>query len=91
VQNAPLVSEANVSAANVSVATSMVSVATSMVSEATSMVSVADSVPKAINTEALGFIQEKSETVLINSNFRCGYYINREKLYNLLKYKYKIF
>lgn len=38
----------------------------------------------------LGFIEEKSETVLINSNFRCGYYINREKLYSLLKYKYKI-
>lgn len=27
-------------------------------------------------------------TVLINSNFNCGYYINREKLFNLLKYKY---
>lgn len=29
-------------------------------------------------------------TVLINSNFNCGYYINREKLFNLLKYKYKM-
>jgi hypothetical protein len=27
---------------------------------------------------------------MINSNFSCGYYINREKLYKLLKYKYKI-
>ena len=30
------------------------------------------------------------ETVLINSNFNCGFYINREKLYELLKYKYRI-
>jgi hypothetical protein len=30
------------------------------------------------------------ETVLINSNFNCGFYINREKLLDILKYKYKI-
>jgi hypothetical protein len=89
---APLVSEANVSEANVSEASvseasvSEASVSEASVSEATSKVSEA----KASNTEDLGFIQEKSETVLINSNFRCGYYINRDKLYSLLKYKYKI-
>lgn len=33
---------------------------------------------------------EKSETVLINSNFTCNYYVNREKLFELLKYKYNI-
>jgi TATA-box binding protein (TBP) (component of TFIID and TFIIIB) len=38
----------------------------------------------------LKFLEEKSETVMINSNFSCGYYINREKMYKLLKYKYKI-
>ena len=38
----------------------------------------------------LDFIGHKSETVLINSNFSCGYFINREKMYELLKYKYKI-
>lgn len=38
----------------------------------------------------LNFIPESTETVLINSNFSCGYYINREKLYNILKYNYKI-
>jgi hypothetical protein len=38
----------------------------------------------------LRFIGDKNETVMINSNFSCGYYINREKMYNLLKYKYKI-
>ena len=32
----------------------------------------------------------KCETVLINSNFNCGYYINRDKLLDILKYKYKI-
>ncbi len=30
------------------------------------------------------------ETVLINSNFNCGYFVNREKLFDKLKYKYKI-
>ena len=32
----------------------------------------------------------KSETVLINSNFSCGYYLDREKLFNQLRYKYNI-
>ena len=34
--------------------------------------------------------KQTSDTVLINSNFNCGFYINREALYDLLKYKYKI-
>jgi len=33
---------------------------------------------------------QKSITVLINSNFNCGFYINREKLHQLFKYKYNI-
>lgn len=40
--------------------------------------------------EPLKFLDHKSETVMINSNFSCGYYINREKMYKVLKYKYKI-
>ena len=36
------------------------------------------------------FLEDKTETVLINSNFNCGYFINREKLFDLLKYKYKL-
>ena len=40
--------------------------------------------------EGLDFIEGKSETVLINSNFNCGYYIDRDKLHDLLKYKYRI-
>ena len=38
----------------------------------------------------LSFIEDKSETVLINSNFNCGYYIDRHKLHDLLKFKYRI-
>jgi hypothetical protein len=30
-----------------------------------------------------------SDTVLINSNFNCGYQINREMFFEILKYKYK--
>ena len=33
---------------------------------------------------------QKSDTVLINSNFNCGFYINREALADILKYKYNI-
>ena len=40
--------------------------------------------------ENLTYLKDKTETVLINSNFNCGYYINREKLFDILKYKYKI-
>ena len=32
----------------------------------------------------------KDETVLINSNFNCGFFINRESLFDILKYKYNI-
>ena len=38
----------------------------------------------------LTFLNDRTETVMINSNFNCGYYINRENMYNILKYKYKI-
>ena len=34
--------------------------------------------------------EQKSDTVLINSNFNCGFYINRETLYDILKLKYNI-
>lgn len=45
---------------------------------------------KPIVGDDLSYKKSKTETVLINSNFNCGFYINREKLYNLLKYKYHI-
>lgn len=38
----------------------------------------------------LEYLSDKNETVLINSNFNCGYYINRDKLYTILREKYKI-
>jgi len=33
---------------------------------------------------------DKVETILINSNFNCGFYINREMLSSILTYKYNI-
>lgn len=33
---------------------------------------------------------ESEETVLINSNFNCGFFINREVLFEILKFKYNI-
>lgn len=41
-------------------------------------------------TTRLECIKKMSYTVLINSNFNCGYYINRSKLYEILRNKYKI-
>lgn len=35
-------------------------------------------------------IEDKTETVLINSNFNCGYFIDRDKLYHKLRYEYEI-
>ena len=40
--------------------------------------------------ETLMFQENSSETVLINSNFNCGFFINREVLYEMLKSKYNI-
>jgi TATA-box binding protein (TBP) (component of TFIID and TFIIIB) len=45
---------------------------------------------KPILGDDLDFQRDQCETVLINSNFKCGYYINRDALYHLLKYKYRI-
>jgi len=36
----------------------------------------------------LSFILDKSETILINSNFNCGYYIKRDVLNEIFKKKY---
>lgn len=38
----------------------------------------------------LTYKEDTNETVLINSNFNCGFFINREALYDILKYKYNI-
>lgn len=35
-------------------------------------------------------LKNRTETVLINSNFNCGYFINRDKLYDILRHQYKI-
>lgn len=36
------------------------------------------------------YLKDKIETVLINSNFTCNFYINRTILYQILKYDYNI-
>ena len=41
-------------------------------------------------TEKLYYKEDSEETVLINSNFNCGFFINREALNDILKYKYNI-
>jgi hypothetical protein len=38
----------------------------------------------------LSYKPDTEETVLINSNFNCGFYINREVLFDVLKFKYNI-
>lgn len=40
--------------------------------------------------DILYYNEENIETVLINSNFSCNYFINRDKLSDILKYKYKL-
>lgn len=38
----------------------------------------------------LKYIKDSESTVLINSNFNCGFYIDREKLFNILRFNYGI-
>jgi len=38
----------------------------------------------------LEYKENTNETVLINSNFNCGFFINREALYDILKFKYNL-
>jgi hypothetical protein len=44
----------------------------------------------ATNNYSLNYIKESESTVLINSNFNCGFYIDREKLFNILRFTYGI-
>ena len=38
----------------------------------------------------IDYNKDKIENILINSNFSCGFYINREQLYNILRNKYQV-
>lgn len=40
--------------------------------------------------EKINYSMDKIQTVLINSNFNCGFYLDRNKLYNILKYNYDL-
>ena len=44
--------------------------------------------PLVKNTIKLSFIQSKTQTVLINSNFNCGYYLKRDVLNDIFKKRY---
>lgn len=35
-------------------------------------------------------LKQKRDTILVNSNFNCNYYLNREKLYRIMKQEYNI-
>ena len=39
------------------------------------------------HSKTINYKENTIETVLINSNFTCNYYINRDNLFNILKYK----
>jgi len=54
------------------------------------LVDVLNPIIKLDENNIISWDPSKSETVLINSNFRCNYYVNRDKLFELLKYKYRI-
>jgi hypothetical protein len=43
-----------------------------------------------IYDELTNEIDVRFDTILINSNFNCRYYINRENMFDILKYKYNI-
>lgn len=45
---------------------------------------------KPYTKENLQFLPNSIETILINSNFKCNFFINREALYQKLKYTYQI-
>jgi len=40
--------------------------------------------------DELSYLKDRCETALINSNFNCGFFIDRDKLFHLMKYKYRI-
>ena len=49
------------------------------------------SILRPVLSNSLDFIENEQENnVLINSNFNCGFYINRESLYTILRNKYNI-
>ena len=56
------------------------------------LVKVLDSLVKILQKNMTSDLSWKSDiyTVLINSNFNCGFYINRAKLFEVIRFKYQI-
>jgi hypothetical protein len=42
------------------------------------------------DNKEINYLEASESTVLINSNFNCGFYIDREKLFNILRFNYGI-
>lgn len=42
------------------------------------------------DNKEVNYLETSESTVLINSNFNCGFYIDREKLFNILRFDYGI-
>ena len=42
------------------------------------------------STAQLNYLPERSETVLVNSNFSCNFFLDRQRLFDLLRTKYNI-
>ena len=45
---------------------------------------------KPLTNKNIDYNKQQIQTVLINSNFSCGFFIDRFKLYQILKYKYNL-
>lgn len=54
------------------------------------IISILEPIIISTTTEKLNYFEDTEEMVIINSNFYCGFEINREKLYEILKEKYNL-
>jgi hypothetical protein len=54
------------------------------------VLSIVTRILKSAVSPTLSYMPGECETVLINSNFNCGFYIDRDRLHEILKYKYRI-
>lgn len=56
----------------------------------TSIALIVNKLREIYNDETISEIKEKRVLVLVNADFNCNYYLNRDKLAHILKHKYKI-
>lgn len=51
------------------------------------IITILNKFPRFVNNP-VKYLEDRTQVVLINSNFNCGYFVNREKLYVIVKTKY---